>query len=220
MRHRWLTLLVVFFLAVVVFLLFYFRLQPVWTPDKSDNTEIQTTTQTLTAPTVTFVNPKQGAAEPKVTVVVFSDFQCEACKELSDNLTVLLNTVPEVQVVWKNMPNESAHPLAVPAAIAANCAGSQGKFWEYHDLLFENQVLLSENTFSQLATALELDETKFQTCYSNQDPLPLIRKDFDEGTALAITATPTMFIGEERVTGVMTADELIAWAKSKLPAAE
>ena len=219
MRHRWLTLLVVVFLAAVIFLLYYFRLQPVWTPDQSDNkTETQTSNsiKTLTAPTISFVNPKIGAASPKVTVVVFSDFQCSACKDLAENLTVLTNTVPEVQVVWKNMPNESAHTLAVPAAVAALCAGNQGKFWEYHQLIFDNQVILSENLFSQIAIELDLDTDKFQTCYSNKDTLPLIRQDFEEGTALSITATPTIFIGEERLTGSMTADELIVWVKSKM----
>lgn len=220
MRHRWLTLLVISFLAAVVFLLFYFRLQPVWTPDKSDGKETQTSTQTLTAPTVSFVNPKKGAAEPKVIVVVFSDYQCGACKELDENLIVLTNTVPEAQVVWKNMPNESAHTLAVQAAIAAHCAGNQGKFWEYHDLIFDNQVMLSENLFSQMAAELELDMEKFQTCYDNQDTLPLVRQDFEEGLALSVTTTPTIFIGDERITGAMTADELIVWTKSKMTAAE
>jgi protein-disulfide isomerase len=218
MRHRWLTLLVILFIAVVVFLLYYFRLQPVWRPETSEEeTATTTASSTLTAPSVSFVNPKRGAAEPTVTVVVFGDFQCAACRTMAENLIVLTNTLPEVQVVWKNLPNESTHTLAVPAAMAAMCAGRQGKFWEFHDLLFDDQVTLSETSFSQFAGELNLDIEKFQTCYDNRETLPLIRQDYEEGLALSISTTPAVFIGEDRVIGVMTAEELIAWAKSKLP---
>jgi len=221
MQHRWLTLLVTAFLAAVVFSFFWIRLQPVWTPEKAKEQSAATTSQqTATAPTVTFVNPKKGAAEPKVTIVEFGDFQCQPCKDLAANLDVLLRTVPEVQVVWKDMPNDSAHEFAVLAAMAARCAANQGKFWEYHDALYNRQVLIDETTFASLALEIGLDTDKFQTCFDNQETLPLVRKDYDEAIALAVTATPTIFIGEERVTGLLTADELIALVNKQISAEE
>lgn len=218
MKHRWLTLLVTTFLTAVVFSFFWIRLQPVWTKEqaKEQSTAI-TSQQTITVPVVTFVNPKKGAAEPKITIVEFSDFQCQPCKDLATNLDVLLRTVPEVQVVWKDMPNESAHELSVPAAMAARCAENQGKFWEYHNALYDRQVLLDENSFASLAAEIGLDTNKFQTCFDNQETLPLIRKDFEEASALAVTATPTLFIGEERITGLLSSDELIAWVEKLMP---
>lgn len=209
MNHRWLTIIVATFIAAVIFIFFWLRLQPVWTPEKAEKQTNAVNQQTITTPTTTFVNPKKGAAEPKVTLVVFSDFQCQPCKDLSESLDVLLRTIPTVQIIWKDMPNESSHDLAVPAAIAARCAANQGKFWEYHDLIFDRQVLLNEEMFSTLAVEAGLDSDKFKTCYNNQETLPLVRKDYDEALSLSITATPTIFLGEDRVTGSLTADELI-----------
>lgn len=221
MQHRWLTILVAAFLAAVVFLFFWLRLQPVWTPEQEadEQTTGAANQQTAIAPTITFVNPKKGAAEPKVTIVEFGDFQCQPCKDLADNLDVLLRTVPEAQIVWKDLPNESAHELAVPAAMAARCAANQGKFWEYHDALYERQIFITETTLSSLAVEIGLDADKFKTCFDNQETLPLVRKDYEEAMALAITATPTIFIGEERVTGLLTADELIALVREQLSVA-
>lgn len=218
MKHRWLTLLVTAFLSVVVFSFFWVRLQPVWTKEKAqEQSAAMANQQNITAPTVTFVNPKKGAAEPKITIVEFGDFQCQPCKDLANNLDVLVRTKPEVQIVWKDMPNESAHKLAVSAAMAARCAANQGKFWEYHDALYDRQVLLDENSFASLASEIGLDTQKFQTCFDNQETLPMIRKDFEEATALAITATPILFIGEERLTGLLTTEELIAWVNKLMP---
>ncbi|MFA6132273.1 MAG: DsbA family protein [Patescibacteria group bacterium] len=220
MNHRWLTIIVTTFLAVIVFLFFWMRLQPVWEPESDSEETTALNQQTTATPTVTFVNPKKGAAEPKVTVVLFSDFQCQPCKDMADNLDVLLRTVPEVQVVWKDMPNESAHELSVPAAIAARCADDQGKFWEYHDMLFDRQVLLDESMLVTIASEVGLDTTKFQTCLDNQDPLPLVRKDYEEAVALAVTATPTIFIGKDRTTGLLSADEIIAAVNKQLSTEE
>jgi protein-disulfide isomerase len=217
MNHRWLTLLVTAFLAAVVFLLFWLRLQPVWTPDKSKETSSTAIITNPTAePMVTFVNPRKGAAEPKVTLVVFGDFQCQPCKELAENLAAMLKSVPEAQIVWKDLPNESAHELAVPAAVAARCAADQGKFWEYHDVLFDRQVFLTEDSFETIAAELGLDQEKFSACFENQDTMPLIRKDFEEGQTLTITATPTIFIGSERMTGLLSTEELVNWAEEKI----
>lgn len=216
MSSRWLTLFIIAFVAVIVFIFFYFFLQPVWTPEKAKEQREATLQETLTEPTVSFVNPKKGAAEPLVVVVEFGDFQCEPCRETAAALDDLLGAVPEARVVWKNMPNESTHELSVPSAVAAHCAGAQGKFWEYHNLLFDQQGLLTEYSFTGLAAELGLDSEKFQKCFTAQEPLPLIRKDFEEALALKITTTPTIFIGQERITGQLSSSELISWAKEQL----
>jgi protein-disulfide isomerase len=215
-HYRWLTLLIIAFIAIIVFIFFYLRLQPIWTPEKAQEEAAQKNEQTLKAPTVSFVNPKEGSENPKLTIVSFGDFLCEPCKEQAVNLKILTNTIPEVQVVWKNMPNESAHELAGLAAVAAHCAGNQGKFWEYHNELFDNQVVLNKDLFSTIAKNLELDTDKFDKCLSNKETAPLIQKDMNEALDLNITALPTFFIGEERYTGLMTAEELIRLAEEKI----
>lgn len=220
MNHRWLTLFVTAFIAAVVFLLFWLRLQPVWTPKVEEETNTATINNSTAEPMITFVNPRKGAAEPEVTLVVFGDFQCQPCKELAENLDAMLKSVPEAQVVWKDLPNESAHELAALAAMAARCAADQNKFWEYHDTLFDRQVFLTKDSFNTIAAELGLDEEKFSACFENQDTLPLVRKDFDEGQSLAITATPTIFIGNERMTGLLSVEELVNWAEEKIAATQ
>ncbi|MBI4599247.1 thioredoxin domain-containing protein [Candidatus Uhrbacteria bacterium] len=214
MQHRWLTLFSIGFLAVIVFALFFLRLQPV--RPRFAQTAQPTETAVTTEPSVHVRNPAKGAKEPRVTLVEFGDFQCMPCKDMAESIDVLLRTIPEVRMVWKNMPNESAHPLATPTAIAAHCAADQGKFWDYHDALYAQQATLSESLFPSLAKELGLDMKRFEQCYANRDPLPLIKKDFEEALALQLSATPTIFIGEERIVGLASAEELITAVRQVL----
>ncbi|MBI4435469.1 thioredoxin domain-containing protein [Candidatus Uhrbacteria bacterium] len=206
MTHRWLWFLSIAVLGLMVFVFFWFRNQPIEIPIPEPRIEAGS----LTQPTVTFVNPSKGAESPSVTVVEFGDFQCAACTTLADSLDVLVKTFPDdVRVVWKDMPNESAHELATPAAIAAHCADRQGMFWQYHDALFGEQLVLSETQFTQIATSLGLDVGKFQTCYDERDTLPVVKKDYEEGLALGITSTPTLYIGDQTLVGAIRTQDLI-----------
>lgn len=125
------------------------------------------------------------------------------------SLEAILKTYPDqVRLVWKDLPNESAHPLATPAAIAAHCADRQGAFWEYHDALFARQSVLSEAVFTQIAQEIGLDTEKFQNCHDSRDTLPIVKKDYEEALALGLTATPTLFVGEEVFVGAVTLADL------------
>jgi protein-disulfide isomerase len=149
--------------------------------------------------------------------VEFGDFQCAACATLADTLDVVVNTYPDtVRVIWKDMPNESAHELATPAAIAAHCADRQGMFWKYHDVLFDRQPVLSEAQLSQIAIDIGLHVGKFQTCYEQRETLPIVKKDYEEGLALGITSTPTMYIGTQTVIGAVSPQDLISMVATLL----
>lgn len=205
MEHRWLAFLSIAGISLLVFVLFWYRNQPILIP----STELTDVTQSLTEPTVTFVNPHKGAEEPALTIVTFGDFQCDACGTLATSLDVIVKTFPTVTVVWKDMPNESAHEFATPAAIAAHCADQQGRFWEYHDALFAQSNVLSEGLFAQIAQQLALNTKRFQTCYDERDTLPIVKKDYNEGLALGITATPTLYIGDQTVIGAISTQDLV-----------
>ncbi|MBI4592321.1 thioredoxin domain-containing protein [Candidatus Uhrbacteria bacterium] len=206
MEHRWLWFLSIAALGLMVFIFFWFWNQPIEIPIP----EAASPTDTMTQPTITFVNPSKGAETPTVTVVEFGDFECEACRTLAASLEILVRTFPDdVLVVWKDMPNESTHELATPTAIAAHCADRQGMFWQYHDALFERQPYLSETQFTQIATDIGLDVEKFQTCYDARDTLPIVKKDYEEGLALGITSTPTLYIGDQTLVGAVTTQDLI-----------
>ncbi|TAL49835.1 hypothetical protein EPN81_04545 [Patescibacteria group bacterium] len=206
MEHRWLGFLSIAVLGLMVFVFFWFRNQPIEISIPESTIEVGSITQ----PTLTFVNPAKGAEEPTVTIVEFGDFECVACNTLADSLEVLVKTFPEdVRVVWKDMPNESAHELATPAAIASHCADRQGAFWTYHDALFDRQSYVSESQFTQIAQDLQLDVKKFQSCYDERDTLPIVKKDYEEGLALGLTATPTLFIGDQTLVGAVSTQDLV-----------
>ncbi|HLD21000.1 MAG TPA: thioredoxin domain-containing protein [Patescibacteria group bacterium] len=206
MEHRWLGFLSIGALGLMVFVFFWFRNQPIEINIPESTIEVGS----LTQPTVTFVNPAKGAEEPTITIVEFGDFECGPCQTLVDSLEVVVKTFPDdVQVVWKDMPNESIHELATPAAIAAHCADRQGAFWTYHDALFDRQAYLSESQFTQIAQDLQLDVKKFQTCYNERDTLPIVKKDYEEGLALGLTSTPTLFVGDQTLVGAITTQDLV-----------
>jgi len=213
MRHRWLSLFTLSFFAIIVFVFFVIRLQPIETHRK----EIITSLTPLTEPIVTFVNPAFGAKDPKVTIVEFADFQCEACDQLTPALDAIVKAYPaDVRVVWKNLPNSSAHEQSVPAAIAAHCADRQGKFWQYHDLLFARMSVLGEDQYKQIATEISLDLSRFTSCLQNNDTLPVVLKDIEEATALGLIATPTLFVGTEKIVGAIGLDELMQLIQAQL----
>lgn len=213
MSHRALTFLCITVLSVLVFVFFALRLKPIELPRPIT----ETLTQSQEKPTITFVNPSAGAQGAKVTIVEYADFQCEACGILATSLDVILKTYPDdVRLIWKNLPNESVHEWATPAAIAAHCANKQNKFWEYHHELFTKQTYLSENQFTQIASTIGLDMEKFQSCYDERDTLPIVKKDYEEGIALGITATPALFINDELLIGAPTLQELLDLVQEKI----
>ena len=215
MPRPWLTFLSIGTVSAIVLVFFFLRLQPVRAP--RDDADDAGTPVELEQPTVTFVNPSRGPAGARVTIVTFGDFQCDACKTLATNLETVMRSFPDdVRIVWKDMPNEEAHPLATKAAIAAHCADRQGKFWEYHDELFARQSYLSEEEFVTIAADLALDASAFSRCTENNDTLAVVRKDFEEGQALNILATPTVFFGTESYAGALTAEELTGLIQQEL----
>lgn len=214
MTTRWISFFVVFCLGVFVFALFWIRIQPIEIPNTlADAPE----PGSIEEPMVTFVNPSLGAENPTVHIIEYGDFECEACKKFGTAVEVVLKAHPEhVRFTWKNMPNESLHPLATPAAIAAHCADRQDAFWAFYDELYNRQTFLSEDQFSQIATTVGINEERFTRCYNDRDTLPIVTKDFEEGVGLGITATPTIFINGERYVGGMTTERLIELVEAEL----
>lgn len=214
MRSRWLIFLSFGTIGAIVFVFFVLRLQPV---KPHLNTADSVAPGSIASPTVTFVNPWKGNPSPKVTIVEFSDFQCPACKQIDDSLNAVLRAFPnDVKLVWKDMPNESAHPLSTLAAIAAHCADHQGKFWEYHDALFSEQAYLAEDQFSPIAQTVGLDVPTFETCYQTRDTLPIVKKDFDEGVGLGIVATPTVYINGTSYVGALSTEQLTTYVQQAM----
>jgi len=154
-------------------------------------------------------DPVKGNPNAPVTIVEFSDFQCPFCsrffKQTLPQLEENYINTGKVKLVYKDLPLDNLHPNARPAHIASECADEQGKFWEYHDVLFtkqsEWQRLPSADLSSTLtvyASDLGLQTTSFESCLQSQDIADEVNKDTLEAASYGATGTPTFFIGTEK----------------------
>jgi len=137
----------------------------------------------------------RGNPKAKVMIVEFSDFQCPYCGRVEATLkSVLAKHDGKVALAFRDMPLSSIHPFAYGAAQAARCAGEQGKFWEYHDLLFADQNKLDQSGLLDKARSLRLDEKQFDACTSSEKYKTQIQQDSQDGTRVGVNGTPGFFI--------------------------
>ncbi|OGY35816.1 MAG: hypothetical protein A3E36_03640 [Candidatus Andersenbacteria bacterium RIFCSPHIGHO2_12_FULL_45_11b] len=150
-----------------------------------------------------------GPADAKVTVVEFGDFQCPACGSLHPALKQAMQDYQEqsVRFVFRNYPL-SQHSFASLAAEAALFAQAQGKFWEYHDILFEHQNNLAQSDLENYAKQLGFDENAFSDALNNHTYKGIIDRDLADGAALKLDHTPTVFINGIEYTGKYSVSEL------------
>jgi protein-disulfide isomerase len=146
-------------------------------------------------------DPSRGETSAKVTVVEFSEFQCPFCSRAIPTVADLAKKHgKDVRVVWKHMPL-SFHPNAMPAALAAEAAREQGKFWEMHDKLFAGQASLSEAAYEMYARELGLDLARFQATRAAPATRKRVEDDMAAAAAAGITGTPTFVVNGEPVVG-------------------
>lgn len=157
----------------------------------------------------------KGNAEAPVWLLEYSDLQCPACRGFYQYFKEQLEPAlgDKIRLIYRHYPLSSIHPQAQLAAQAAEAAGSQGKFWEMHDKLFDNQISWSgaanaAELFAQYAKDLGLDEEKFQTDLKSAAAKDAVSEDMVSGTAAAVRGTPTFFINGKRVNNIKTYDEL------------
>jgi len=146
--------------------------------------------------------PTWGNASAKVTIVEFSDYQCPFCSRAVPILDRIKKEYgpDKVKIVFRDMPLPS-HNRAQPASLAAHCANEHGKFWEYHDKLFENQTKLEDADLKQYAKDLSIDATKFTECYESKRHQAAVEKSKREAETLGIQATPSFVIDGKLLQG-------------------
>lgn len=141
-------------------------------------------------------SPTQGSATAKLTLVEFSDYQCPFCgrhvRETAGQIEKEYIATGKLKHVFLNLPLESIHRFAFKAAEAANCAGEQGRYWEMHNRLFENQTKLDPLT--PHAEAVGIDVPKFEECMSSGRQAAAIRRDMVAAQQAGVTGTPTFFL--------------------------
>lgn len=142
--------------------------------------------------------PTKGPADAPVTITVFSDFECAYCARLPKILDQVAAEFPtEVRIAFKHYPL-SSHPFAIPAAQASVAAQRQGKFWEFHDRLFDHFNELDEARIDQIVKELGLDAVRFAKDRSDPQVQRLIDADRREGYEAGVSGTPAMFINGKK----------------------
>ena len=144
----------------------------------------------------------RGSSDASITIVEFSDFQCPFCLQAYTMIKGLLAKYDgKVKLAYRDLPLQPIQPGTHGSAEASRCAGEQGKFWEYHDLLFENQDYFGNDAFQEYAESLQLDTEQFTTCLESDKFQPQIQEDFQEAVRLGIKGTPFFFINGVPVNG-------------------
>lgn len=148
--------------------------------------------------------PFWGNPEAKVTLVEFSDFQCPFCRLAAFTLKPYLKEYRnDIKLVFMNYPLDNScntkiqhamHPVACLAAKGSFCAQEQNKFWEYHDLVFENQKRLSRSTLLEVAGEAKLNTSLFEQCLVSDAATQRVQDDLTQGEVMDVHGTPSLFL--------------------------
>jgi protein-disulfide isomerase len=151
-------------------------------------------------------SPSKGSANAPVEIVEFSDFQCPFCLRANPTVTQVLSTYGDrIHFVYRHYPLPN-HPNARPAAEAAACAAAQGKFWQYHDMLFAKPSELSGSDLKAHAVELGLDATTFNTCVDTHATKQIVETDAEAGADAGVDGTPAFFINGRMISGAQPFD--------------
>jgi protein-disulfide isomerase/lipoprotein NlpI len=137
----------------------------------------------------------RGSSQARVIIVEFSDFQCPFCRQVQPTLKNLLAKYEgRVSLAYRDFPLRGMHGQAELGAESSRCAGEQGRFWEYHDLLFANPDSLNRDGLIGLARSLKLDEKQFDSCLSSGKYRTQVEHDLQDGIKAGVEGTPGIFI--------------------------
>ena len=151
--------------------------------------------------------PMLGRADAPVTLVEFSDYQCPFCQRFfATTLSALKKhyvDTGKVRYVFRDFPLDQMHPQARKAAEAAHCAVEQGKYWEMHEVLFQNQRTLAPPQLTVHARTVGVDGSKFDECLSSGRHAARVERGLADGTAVGVQGTPTFVVGKTKAGDVV-----------------
>ena len=149
-------------------------------------------------------DPIKGKKDAPVTIIEFSDFQCPYCEKFYSQALPSIEDkyikTGKVKIIYRDFPL-SFHKNAQKSAEASECADEQGKFWEYHNKLFENQNSLAVDNLKQYAKDLGLDAAKFNECLDSGRMANEVQKDLNDGLSYGVSGTPSFFINGVALVG-------------------
>ena len=142
---------------------------------------------------------RMGPPDPPVTIIEFGDYQCPACRAWEPHVRSILEKYPgDVAFVYRHFPL-SYHQYAYAAARAAECADKQGRFWEFHRLLFDYDDWLGDAMFRFAQMAGITDSSAFRSCIADPEPVLTIETDINVGTEVGVAGTPTVIVNGQVV---------------------
>ena len=152
----------------------------------------------------------QGELDAACSLVEYGDYECPSCGQIQPVIRRLQRHFGKrLSFVFRNFPLSEMHPWAESAAETAEFAGTSGKFWEMHDLLFQNQAILSNTLLLELADGLGLSRARLRVDLEAKTFRSRIRADFEAGVRSGVNGTPTLFIDDKRYDGSFDSDSLI-----------
>lgn len=153
-------------------------------------------------------NPALGPVDAPVTIIEFSDYECPFCARWHQQVygRLMKEYEGKIRFVYRDFPLENIHPNAVPAAIAAHCAGEQGAYFPFHDALFSYELGLNREAYLTYAKRLNLDVTAFQTCLDEARYAETVQENLNYGLSIGVSSTPTFFINGIIIIGAQSFD--------------
>jgi len=152
-----------------------------------------------------------------IELVEYGDYECPHCGRaypIVKNIQQQLGM--DLKFVFRNFPLSKIHPHAFLAALATEAASLQGKFWEMHDTIFQNQKILNKDNIFLFANNLGFDIARFKNDIQQNTLIEKVENDFESGMRSGVNGTPTFFINGEKYDGEWTGDQLFQYLKIKL----
>ncbi len=170
---------------------------------------------------VAAIGPAKGPGNAPVTIVEFSDFQCPYCQRVVPTINEIHQRYPDqVRIVFSHLPLDSIHARARPAAEASACADEQGKFWEYHDLMFENNRALGDEDLERYAAEVGLEMDGYRQCVSDRRYQELVQTDAEAAAENGISGTPGFFVNGIKISGAKPLSEFVTLIDAELQRAK
>jgi len=144
----------------------------------------------------------QGNKAATIEIVEYGDFQCPSCGQAYPVIKKIQDVFGfQIRFIFRNFPLAESHQYATIAAIAAEAAALQDKYWEMHDAIYENQSELNEDLLYELAEQIGLDTDKFEMDVQNESLKEKVESDFESGMRCGVNGTPTFFVNGEKFDG-------------------
>jgi protein-disulfide isomerase len=153
----------------------------------------------------------QGPENAPVTLVEYGDYQCPYCADMNPMIKAIAKAMgSQLRFVFRHMPLLEMHPYSQHAAEAAEAAGAQGRFWEMHDAILQQQSELGSDLLHQLAIKIKLDLEQFSEDLEKRRYRPRVNRDFMGGMRSGVAGTPTFFINGKRYEGALDHASLLS----------